>query len=466
EAVGVIAAQSIGEPGTQLTLRTFHIGGTTSRIVSESSYSANLNEGEIGAVRYINVDAEVKENETVTVGRNGKIIVAFSGQRALMDGKVSIECEKLMVDRQGQTVILSDGGILQIQGRKKESIQKLSIPFGVRLGKGVEDKASVKAGDLLFTRSPWARPLIAQVEGKVKFVDVQELGDPDTLEGRKFGESPLIQVVSGNEVLEEHPLTPRAKVLVKDGAKVQPGDFLAELPLPVISQEEGKVRFLGIAEGRTIQQRLDPVTGNLTSIVTQVDEHNVPRIAIIGRKGEVVTTYHLPIGCEIRVKDGQDVFRGDILAQSENLRQIEILPVGANFKVADNEQIETKGGQRAVLAQWDPYQIPIIATESGKVKYHDIELGVTVRQHRDSGSTDDAKESVQLIVMEQKEDKQPSLEIIGKSEEANLVSLPSGAHIVVRDNQKIDRGDTLARIPRESFKSRDVTGGLPRVEEI
>ncbi|MCB9767645.1 MAG: hypothetical protein H6752_05560 [Candidatus Omnitrophica bacterium] len=466
EAVGVIAAQSIGEPGTQLTLRTFHIGGTTSRIVSESSYSANLNEGEIGAVRYINVDAEVKENETVTVGRNGKIIVAFSGQRALMDGKVSIECEKLMVDRQGQTVILSDGGILQIQGRKKESIQKLSIPFGVRLGKGVEDKASVKAGDLLFTRSPWARPLIAQVEGKVKFVDVQELGDPDTLEGRKFGESPLIQVVSGNEVLEEHPLTPRAKVLVKDGGKVQPGDFLAELPLPVISQEEGKVRFLGIAEGRTIQQRLDPVTGNLTSIVTQVDEHNVPRIAIIGRKGEVVTTYHLPIGCEIRVKDGQDVFRGDILAQSENLRQIEILPVGATLKVADNEQIETKGGQRAVLAQWDPYQIPIIATESGKVKYHDIELGVTVRQHRDSGSTDDAKESVQLIVMEQKEDKQPSLEIVGKSEEANLVSLPSGAHIVVRDNQKIDRGDTLARIPRESFKSRDVTGGLPRVEEI
>jgi len=140
EAVGVIAAQSIGEPGTQLTLRTFHIGGTTSRIVSESSYSANLAEGEIGAVRYINVDAETKENESVTVGRNGKLIVAFSGQRALGDGKVSIECEKTIVDRNGQIVVLAEGGgTIQVQNRKKEAIQKVTLPYGVRLGKGVED---------------------------------------------------------------------------------------------------------------------------------------------------------------------------------------------------------------------------------------------------------------------------------------------------------------------------------------
>ncbi len=468
EAVGVIAAQSIGEPGTQLTLRTFHIGGTTSRIVSESSYTASLAEGEIGAARYINVDAEEKENESVTVGRNGKIIVAFAGQRASADGKVEIECENTVVDRNGQIVVLTEGGVLEIINRKKESLQRIPLPYGVKLGEGVEDKASVKSGDLLFERSPWARPVIATAAGKAKFEDVKKLGDSETLKGRDFGDSPSIQILGKDgSVLEEHPITPRARVLIKDGAKVQEGDFLAELPLPVISQEEGKVRFLGIAEGRTIQQRLDAVTGNLTSIVTQVDEHNVPRIAIIGRKGEVVTTYHLPIGCEIRVKDGQDVFRGDILAQSENLRQVETLPVGAILKVQDNETIETKGGQKAVLAQWDPYQIPIIATDSGKIKYHDIELGVTVRQHRDSAaSSDNEKEAVQLIVMEQKEDKHPSIEIVGKGIEANLVSLPSGAHITVRDNQKVDRGDTLARIPRESFKSRDVTGGLPRVEEI
>jgi DNA-directed RNA polymerase beta' subunit len=465
EAVGVIAAQSIGEPGTQLTLRTFHIGGTTSRIVSESAFSANLKDGEIGAVRYINVDAEDRDGELVSVGRNGKLIVTYSGQKALADGKIAIACDEMLEDREGRFVILQEGGAIDILNRKKEVVQNVPLPYGVRLGKGIADKASVKAGDLLLERSPWARPLIARTEGKVKFVDVKNLGDPDTLEGREFGESPSIQIVSkGDEILEEHFLTPRARVTIQDGATAHPGDPLAELPLPVISEYEGKVRYLGIAEGRTIQQRLDPISGNLTSIVTQVDEHNIPRIAIIGRKGEIVTVYHLPIGCEIRVKDGQDVFVGDLLAQSENLRQEETIPVGAILKAMDGQTLESIGGRRPVLATWDPYQVPIIATVTGKIRYRDIELGVTVREQRETSADDES--GPQLIVMEQKEDKHPSLEILGGKDSATIESLPSGAHIVVRDGQEVQRGDTLAKIPRQSFKSRDVTGGLPRVEEI
>jgi DNA-directed RNA polymerase beta' subunit len=474
EASGVIAAQSIGEPGTQLTLRTFHIGGTTSRIVSESAYYANLKEGEIGAVRYINVDAEKKGNDLISVGRNGKLIVAFAGQRALIEGRIEINCEKTIEDRNGRLVVLMEGGELQITGRKKEVTQKVRLPYGVRLEQGLKNKSTVKAGDLLVTRTPWSRPLIATGQGVVQFSDVVNLGDSETFEGRQFGDRPTVRILNkkGGDIIEEFALTPRAKVLVKEGEKIEPGDFVAELPLPVISQHEGKVRYLGIAEGRTIQQRLDPVTGNLTSIVTQADEHNVPRIAIIGRKGEVVTTYHLPIGCEIRVKDGQDVFKGDLLAQSENLRQVEVIPVGANLQAKDGQTIENTGAKRPVLATWDPYQVPIIATQSGRVAFRDIELGVTVRQQREmpgripGAEGDEAAE--QLIVMEQKEDKHPSIEILqGKSKgEAAIESLPSGALIVVKDGQEVTRGDTLAKIPRESFKSRDVTGGLPRVEEI
>ncbi|NUN96426.1 MAG: hypothetical protein HUU16_09650, partial [Candidatus Omnitrophica bacterium] len=466
EAVGVIAAQSIGEPGTQLTLRTFHIGGTTSRIVSESAYYANLKEGEIGAVRYINMDAEEKGNDLVVVGRNGKVIVTFAAHKALAEGRVEIRCDKMVEDRNGRIVILADGGELQVIGKKKEPVQKVRLPYGGRLGVGVKNKATVKPGDLLVEREPWSRPLVATQAGVLKFSDVRNLGDPVTLEGRDFGERPAIQILAskGGEALEEFLLTPRARVALKEGSKVEPGDFVAELPLPVISQFEGKVRYQGIAEGRTIQQRLDPVSGNLTSVVTQIDEHNIPRIAIIGRKGEVVTTYHLPIGCEIRVKDGQDVFKGDILAQSENLRQVESVPIGANLQVRDLQVIEN-AGRRPVLATWDPYQVPIIASQAGKIVYRDIELGVTVRQQRDTMSKGGEEGAVQLIVMEQKEDKHPSLEISSK-QGVVIESLPSGAHIVVRDGQMVQRGDTLAKMPRETFKSRDVTGGLPRVEEI
>jgi len=464
EAVGVIAAQSIGEPGTQLTLRTFHIGGTTSRIVSESAFMANLDEGEIGAVRFINLDAEKKEKDLICVGRNGKIVVTLSGQKALVDGRVELNCEKMVENRDGQIVVLQEGGQLHILNRKKEIVQRVNLPYGVLLGVGVKPKANVKAGDFLMSRAPWSRPLIATAEGEVRYSDVAKLGDPKTMEEREFGEHPCIQIVGKNgDLLEEHPLTPRAQMQVQEGDRVRPGDIIAELPLPVVSEHEGKVRYLGIAEGRTIQQRLDPVTGNLSSIVTHVEEHNVPRIAIIGRKGEVVTTYHLPIGCEIRVKDGQDVFKGDVLARSENLRQEEIVPVGAALRVRDGKTVETKGGKKAVLASWDPYQVPIIATQSGVVRYQDIELGVTVREQREKAA---GAESSQLIVMEQKEDKHPSLEIVCDGEVVVTESMPSGAHIVVRDGEKVSRGDTLAKIPRQSFKSRDVTGGLPRVEEI
>jgi len=468
EAVGVIAAQSIGEPGTQLTLRTFHIGGTTSRIVSESAVSANLDDGQLGSVRFLNVDAEQKGDHLISVGRNGKIITAFTGQRAIVDGKVEIQCEKTIEDREGHLVIIAEGGEILIRNRKKEVTQQIHLPYGVRLGKGVLDKASVSKGDLLVSRSPWARPLVATVEGKIKFVDVKKIGDPETLKGREFGDRPRIQICKGSESLEEHLLTPRAKVLVSQGASVKIGDVVAELPLPVISEVEGKVRYMGIAEGRTIQQRLDPGTGNLSSIVTQADEHNVPRIGIIGRKGEVVTTYHLPIGSEIRVKDGQDVFKGDILAQSENLLQVEPIPVGAALVAQDGEIIENKGGKRPVLATWDPYQMPIIAQQDGKVSYIDIEMAVTVRKQRevDAGDNSEGEDTAQLIVMEQKEDKHPSLEIVGKGGASTIEALPSGAHIIVREGQKIGRGDILAKIPRVSFKSTDVTGGLPRVEEI
>jgi DNA-directed RNA polymerase beta' subunit len=466
EATGVIAAQSIGEPGTQLTLRTFHIGGTTSRIVSESSFNAQLKDGEIGAIRYINVDSEKMGKDRISVGRNGKIILALSGQKALVDGRVNVECQEMLENRDGQVVILEEGAKLQVIGRKKEVAQEVQLPYGVRLGTGVKNKSNVKAGDVLLEREPWSRPLIARQAGKAKYSDVIKPGDPKTLEGREFGERPTIQVVTNKgEILEEHPLTPRAKLRVKDGQEILPGDVVAELPLPVISDYEGKVRYMGIAEGRTIQQRLDPVTGNLTSIVTQVDEHNIPRIAIIGRKGEVVTVYHLPIGCEIRVKDGQDVFKGDILAQSENLRQEEIIPVGAVLRAKDGDVLEAVGGRRPVLASWDPYQVPIIATQAGKVRYQDIELGVTVRKQREKASGD-GETGESLIVMEQKEDKHPSIEIVGADGTTTTEAMPSSAHIVVADGQEVARGETLAKIPRQSFKSRDVTGGLPRVEEI
>jgi DNA-directed RNA polymerase subunit beta' len=114
------------------------------------------------------------------------------------------------------------------------------------------------------------------------------------------------------------------------------------------------------------------------------------------------------------------------------------------------------------FVQWDPYNVPILSEKAGKVKFHDIIEGVTMKQETDEQTQQDA-----MVIIEHKEDLHPQIIIMDdRGEVAANYPIPSGAHIVLNEGEKIVAGTLMAKTPRKSAKTKDITGGLPRVAEL
>jgi len=160
-----------------------------------------------------------------------------------------------------------------------------------------------------------------------------------------------------------------------------------------------------------------------------------------------------------------------ILGENERERERHKVPYGATLQVNDGEV--TKAGAR--LATWDPLTRPIISEYSGSVRFENIEEGVTVAKQLDEvtglstlvvitpktrGNRTVQRPQIKLI-----SDSGDEVKIAGTEHSVNI-SFPVGALITVRDGQTVRIGEVLARIPQESQKTRDITGGLPRVAEL
>jgi DNA-directed RNA polymerase subunit beta' len=128
------------------------------------------------------------------------------------------------------------------------------------------------------------------------------------------------------------------------------------------------------------------------------------------------------------------------------------------ISVADGGTV--KKGQAFV--QWDPYNVPILSEKAGKVKFHDIIEGVTMKYEADQTTGQEA-----LVIIEHKEDPHPQI-IIEDKDGTPLANypIPSGAHVVVDENDRIVAGTLMAKTPRKTSKTKDITGGLPRVAEL
>ncbi len=209
QAVGILSAQSIGEPGTQLTMRTFHIGGTASRRVEQADIRARV-EGKIKLID-LNVEKD-NENEFIVMNRRG-----------------------------GEFAIISE------TGRERE---RFPVIFGTHLV--VEDGQDVKAGDLLAKWDPFATPIITDVSGTVKFGDIipgktmQEKVDSVTgkssrtiIESKSVEEIPRISIkdksgktvgLSRSKGVARYLLPVNAIVLVEEGDEIKAGSVLAKLP--------------------------------------------------------------------------------------------------------------------------------------------------------------------------------------------------------------------------------------------
>jgi len=152
---------------------------------------------------------------------------------------------------------------------------------------------------------------------------------------------------------------------------------------------------------------------------------------------------------------------GQLVIKDEKGRDRERYPIvyGARLKVKDGQQVE----QGQVLVEWDPYTFSILTEEPGQVRFKDIIEGVTVHEEVDEVTG----LSRFIIVDSPDEKKQPTIEIKDRTGKVlRKYHMPSHAHLMVQDGESVEAGDVLAKIPRETTKTKDITGGLPRVVEL
>src|SRR4029078_4775839 len=152
---------------------------------------------------------------------------------------------------------------------------------------------------------------------------------------------------------------------------------------------------------------------------------------------------------------------GSIVIQDAKGRDRERYPIvyGARLKVRDGQTVE----QGTVLVECDPYTFSILTEDSGTVKYKDLIPDVTYHEELDEVTG----LSRQIVVDSPDEKKQPTMEIRDKAGKvARKYHMPSHAHLMIEDGDAVHAGQVLAKIPRESTKTKDITRGLPRVVEL
>jgi DNA-directed RNA polymerase subunit beta' len=144
-------------------------------------------------------------------------------------------------------------------------------------------------------------------------------------------------------------------------------------------------------------------------------------------------------------KDGRELERYNVV-------------IGSVISVADGDAVK-KG---ATFVQWDPYNVPILTEKSGRIEFRDMISGVTIKRE-----VDEATGVMGTVVIEHKEDLHPQIVIVDDHKEVvSSYSIPAGAHVVVAEGKKIQAGALLAKTPRKIAKTKDITGGLPRVAEL
>jgi DNA-directed RNA polymerase subunit beta' len=292
DAVGIIAAQSIGEPGTQLTLRTFHIGGTASRII-EQSHIDSRREGVIKLSQnldLIGIKDEDGNDVTVASVRNGK---------------------------------------MELLDNKGNSVSTWQVPYGSKVF--VEDGEKVKAGQTLFAWDPYTDVILARTAGIIHFKDMIE-GETYIEEAVESGKKMIVITESKNRDLSPHIqiesdaknedqrsgasiLPVRATVIVRDGDKVKAGQVLVKIP-----RDAGKTRDItgGLPRIAELFEARNPAN---PAVITEVEgnikygkvKRGIREIHVIGKKDENI--YKIPYGKHILVHEGDFVFAGDKLCE-------------------------------------------------------------------------------------------------------------------------------------------------------
>jgi DNA-directed RNA polymerase subunit beta' len=296
EAVGIIAAQSIGEPGTQLTLRTFHIGGAASRVVSRSEIYAENN----GTADYYNLKTiQNKDGEIVVLSRNAELVYT-----------------EFPVHRR-QVYQIPYGAIIEVQDGQKVEIK-------------TDPATGMKKNVLIAKWDPHSKPIISEFDGTIQFVDVK---DGVTLQKEKSKvtgqierviiehpsdrKSPRIVIKKDAKTIAEYPLPVDTTLVVHDGNKIKAGDVLAKIPQEVSKSKDitgGLPRVAELFEGRRPRN---------AAVVSEIDgtvhlggptAKGSVKVEVENQETKMKKDYLIPAGRHLVVYEGDRVKEGESLS--------------------------------------------------------------------------------------------------------------------------------------------------------
>ncbi len=327
EAVGVIAAQSIGEPGTQLTMRTFHIGGAASRAAAASAIAVKAS----GTLRLHNLKlVKQKSGHNVAVSRSGEL------------------------------------GLVDKHGREKE---RYKVPYGAIIS--ANDGDAVSAGQIVSTWDPHTHPIITEVEGRIRFSDFVEgvtvnkqidevtgisstvITDPKTRGTAGKDLRPIVKLVdedgndlslAGTDIPAHYALPSGAIVNLVDGAQVGVGDVVARIP-----QESSKTRDItgGLPRVADLFEARKPkepaILAERTGTVSfGKDTKGKQRLVITDDDGDAAEEL-IPKWRHVNVFEGEHVEKGEVIAEGElnphDVLRLRGIPALAEYLVQEIQDV-------------------------------------------------------------------------------------------------------------------------------
>ena len=282
ETVGVIAAQSIGEPGTQLTMRTFHIGGTASRIVSQSFIKSKNK----GVVKYHSLRIAPKNKEFVVLNRNGSISIN---------------------DKQGR------------------ELERYPLPQGAFIS--VADEAEITQGIVFIRWDPYTLPILTEVSGQAKYEDLKEdvtvkeelnpvtkLTERVVVEHKQEFHPQIVIMNDGKEIMGIYPIPIGSHILVKDGQKIEAGDLLAKIPRLLAKTRDITGGLPRVAELFEARRPKEPaIISEIDGFIEFGETKKAQRVIVVKSATGMQREYVIPHGKHPNVYKGDRVEAGQQL---------------------------------------------------------------------------------------------------------------------------------------------------------
>jgi len=303
-AVGIIAAQSIGEPGTQLTMRTFHIGGTASRVIEQSYFKS----------------------------RNG--------------GKLEYHNLKTVTTKSGEIIVLNRSGQVTIHDKTGRELERYTIPSGAILA--VKDSEEVSKDSIFVKWDPYMVPIFTEMTGAVRFEDIKvgvtmnEEMDATTglierviIEHREDLHPQILILSSKDEILGFYPIPTEAHIVVKDGQNVTSGTLIAKTPRKIAKTRDitgGLPRVAELFEAR--KPKNPAIISEIDGIVEFGEVVKGQRQIIVKSPTGMAKSYLIPHGKHLNVYKGDRVSAGQQLVDGPVVPQ-DILRVSGDRKLQE-----------------------------------------------------------------------------------------------------------------------------------